>query len=132
MTTGLSGVRADRKFSYRGLENVANRVRKNLDCPPDRPINPLELFENLHKIGVRTIDGRLIPMSGGVVALEDSEGYTRYDRQKDVIEILASELTYRWLEIAHPRAAYFVAHELGHCVLHTDQLVRLAQMPTQL
>ena len=28
------------------------------------------------------------------------------------------------------RAGYFVAHELGHCVLHSGQLVRLAQMPT--
>ena len=33
------------------------------------------------------------------------------------------------LEQDYPRGGYFVAHELGHCLLHTDQLVRLAQMP---
>jgi len=65
-----------------------------------------------------------------VIMLEDSEGYTRYDKERRIIEILASDLIYARLEESHPRAAYFVAHELGHCVLHTDQLVRLAQMPT--
>ena len=34
------------------------------------------------------------------------------------------------LEGRNPRAGYFVAHELGHVVLHPDQLVRLAEMPT--
>lgn len=43
----------------------------------------------------------------------------------------ASESTYAWLEEQHPRGAFFVAHELGHCLLHTNQLVRLAQMPTE-
>jgi Zn-dependent peptidase ImmA (M78 family) len=73
----------------------------------------------------------MVPFRSGVVALEDSEGYARYDRSQNVLEILASESTYHWLEIGNPRATYFVAHELGHCILHTDQLVRLAQMPTQ-
>jgi len=131
MSAGLSGVRADRKFSYRSLERLASHVRKALDYPADRAIDPLLLFENLDKIEI-TASGVPIPMSGGVVSLEGSEGYTRYDRQRHLLEILASELTYHWLETKHPRAAYFVAHELGHCVLHTDQLVRLAQMPTRL
>lgn len=47
------------------------------------------------------------------------------------MEILASAQTYDWLEDSHPRAGYFVGHELGHCVLHADQLVRLALMPHQ-
>ena len=132
MSTGLSGVRADRKVSYRSLERLASGVRKALDYPSDRAIDPLQLFENLDKIEITANDGRLIPMSGGVVSLEGSEGYTRYDRKRHLLEILASELTYHWLETKHPRAAYFVAHELGHCVLHTDQLIRLAQMPTHL
>lgn len=60
----------------------------------------------------------------------ENEGYTRYDDQRNVIEIVASDATYRGLETGRARASYFVAHELGHCVLHTDQLVRLAQLPT--
>ena len=63
-------------------------------------------------VGIKMRDGRLIPLENGVVALEDSEGYTRYDRSNNIIEILASEKTYRHLELRHPRAAYFVAHEL--------------------
>jgi predicted transcriptional regulator len=130
MSAGLSGVRADQKYSYRSLEKVGERIRKSLDYDPNQAIKPLDLFEHLYKVSIRMRDGKLIPLENGVVALEDSEGYTRYDRSKIIIEILASEKTYRHLEMRHPRAAYFVAHELSHCVLHTDQLVRLAQLPT--
>jgi Zn-dependent peptidase ImmA (M78 family) len=130
MSKGLSGVRADNKYSYRKLEAFAAYVREELKFAPGQAIDPLRLFEDLHQISIRRSDGKIIPLRGGVIAVEDSEGYTRYDRKHNVIEILASENTYQRLEIRHPRAVYFVAHELGHCVLHTDQLVRLAQMPT--
>jgi len=130
MSKGLSGVRADQKFSYRAMEQAATYVREQLKFPADEALDPLRLFEDLHEISIGQRDGTAIPLRGGVITLEDSEGYTRYDRQRRIIEILASELTYLRLEQGHPRAAYFVAHELGHCVLHTDQLVRLAQMPT--
>jgi hypothetical protein len=131
MTTDLSGVRADRGFSYRDLEIFAGEVRDYLGLGRDDGLNALQLFENLDEIKIRTRDGKEVPLRGGVVGLEDSEGYTRYDEQRGVIEILPSELTYSWLLAGLPRAAYFVAHELGHCTLHTDQLVRLAQLPTQ-
>ncbi len=130
MTTGLSGVRADRGRSYRDLENAARRVRKYLKLAPDQAINALQLFENLDQISLKMADGKIIPLRERIVSLEDTEGYTRYDEQKNIMEIVASEATYKGLEIGHPRAGYFVAHELGHCVLHTDQLVRLAQLPT--
>ena len=130
MSKGLSGVRADNKYSYRKLEAFAAYVRKELKFDAGQAIDPLRLFEDLHQIGIKKSDGKLIPLRGGVIAVEDSEGYTRYDRHHQVIEILASESIYHRLENQHPRAGYFVAHELGHCVLHTDQLVRLAQMPT--
>ena len=64
-----------------------------------------------------------------MIELEDSEGFTKYDSDRRIIEILAAAKTYDWLEQDYPRGGYFVAHELGHCLLHTDQLVRLAQMP---
>lgn len=130
MNKELAGVRADRKYSYSKLEALATYVREQLKLPPDQAIDALQLFEDLHEICIKQANGKVIPLRGGVIALEDSEGYTRYDRTRELIEILASDKTYRWLEERHPRAAYFVAHELGHCVLHTDQLVRLAQMPT--
>jgi hypothetical protein len=131
MTRGLSGVRADGSWSYRRLEGLAAHVREQLDLRADEAIDPLELFEDLHEISISRSNGVEIPLRGGVISLEDSEGYTRFDGGRDVLEILASERTYEWLEQGHPRAGYFVVHELGHCILHTDQLVRLARMPTE-
>jgi len=132
MSKALCGVRADQKYSYRGLEEYARVVRRHLSLGPLDALDALQLFENLDDIGITMRDGRGVPFRSGVVALEGSEGYARYDQSKGVVEILASVQTYEWLEAGNPRAAYFVAHELGHCVLHTDQLVRLAKMPTQL
>lgn len=130
MSNALSGVRADLRCSYRVLEKSARHVRKYLNWPEDQRVDTLRLFENLDDITIGLRNGTAVPLRSGVVRLEGSEGYTRYDPQKGIIEILASERTYWRLEAGHPRAGYFVAHELGHCVLHTDQLVRLAQMPT--
>jgi hypothetical protein len=130
VTKALCGVRADRGASYKHLETVASHVREQLKFAPDAAIEPLRLFEDLHELSILLHNGKSIPLRGGVIALEDSEGYARYDRDRSLIEILASEGTYDWLEQGHPRASYFVAHELGHCILHTDQLIRLAQMPT--
>ena len=128
MRQGLSGVRADRGYSYRKLEKIAAYVRDQLDCSPTEAINTLLLFDGLD-IEVQDGTGRDIPIRGSVIELKDSEGYTKYDRDRRVIEILASPKTYEWLEKGRPRGGYFVAHELGHCLLHTAQLVRLAQMP---
>jgi Zn-dependent peptidase ImmA (M78 family) len=130
MNKSLTGVCADNKYSYQRLEHLAAYVRKELNLPADEAIDPLRLFEDLHDISISQRNGAEIPLRGGVVALDDSEGYARYDREKKIIEILASERIYDWLEESHPRGKYFVGHELGHCVLHTDQLIRLAQMPT--
>ena len=129
MTKVLAGVRADNKYSYKKLEGFASYVRQQLKFAADVAIDPLRLFEDLHEISIVGANGKFIPLRGGVISLEDSEGYARYDRAGGVIEILASERTYDWLEEGHPRGKYFVAHELGHCVLHTQQLIRLAQMP---
>ena len=124
-------MRADRAYSYSKLEASAAYVRQHLNVSPEQAIEPLRLFEDLHKISLQRANRKPLPLGYGVVALEDSEGYARYDDARDVIEILASEQTYEWLKQGHPRGAYFVAHELGHCILHTDQLVRLAKMPTK-
>ena len=128
MWQGLVGVRADRGYSYRKLEKVAAYVRDRLDYSPTEAINTLLLFDGLN-IKVQDGTGRDIPIHGSVIELNGSEGFAKYDGDRRVIEILASPETYDWLEKGHPRGGFFVAHELGHCLLHTDQLVRLAQMP---
>ena len=129
MNKPLTGVRADNAHSYKSLESFASYVRQQLNIPNDVALDPLRLFEDLHEISISRNNGASIPLRGGVVALEDSEGYAHYNRERKIIEILASERIYSWLEESHPRGSYFVAHELGHCVLHTDQLIRIAQMP---
>jgi hypothetical protein len=123
------GICADRAYSYAGLERIAAYVRERLNFSPTEAINALKLFEGLDDITIRDGTGTAIPLRGHVADLEDSEGYARYDRERRVIEVVAAAQTYAWLEEEYPRAGYFVAHELGHCLLHTDQLVRLAQMP---
>lgn len=127
MCQGLSGVRADRGYSYRKLEKIAAYVRDRLDWSPTQAINALLLFDGL-RIKVRDRTGQDIPIRGSVIKLEGPEGYSKYDRERCIIEILASPETYGWLEKGYPRGGFFVAHELGHCLLHTDQLIRLSQM----
>ena len=128
MRQGLAGVRADRGYSYRKLEKIAAYVRDRLGHSPTEAIDTLLLFDGLD-IEVRDGTGRHIPIHGSVIELNGSEGYAKYDGNRCVIEILASPETYGWLEKGCPRGGFFVAHELGHCLLHTDQLVRLAQTP---
>ena len=128
MRQGLVGVRADRGYSYRKLEKIAAYVRDRLGHSPTEAINTRLLFDGLD-IEVQDGTGRDIPIHGSVIEFNGSEGYAKYDRDRRVIEILASPETYDWLEKGHPRGGFFVAHELGHCLLHTDQLVRLARMP---
>lgn len=128
MPKRLSGARADRGQSYKSIERVAAYVREQLGFEPDEAINALDLFEGLDEIAVQGRTGQVIPLRAGVIAIEGTEGFAKYDSGRQVIEILASAKTYERLEQGHPRAGYFVPHELGHCVLHTDQLVRLAKM----
>ena len=129
MSQGSSGIRADRGYSYQKIEYVASYVREKLEFSPTEAINTLRLFDGLDNIEVRDGAGQDIPLRGNVIEFEGSEGYTKYDSDRRIIEILASAQTYDWLEQDYPRGGYFVAHELGHCLLHTNQLVRLAQMP---
>lgn len=128
MRQRLVGVRADPGYSYRKLEEIAAYVRGRLGYSPTEAINTLLLFDGLD-IEVQDGTGRNIPIHGSVIEINGSEGFAKYDSDRRVIEILASPETYGWLETGHPRGGFFVAHELGHCLLHTDQLVRLAQMP---
>ena len=128
MLKGPSGVCADRGYSHRKLEHIAAYVREQLNFSPTAVIDMLRLFDGLD-VTVRDGSGQDIPLRGNVIEIEDSEGFTRYDSDRGIIEILASAETYDWLEQGYPRGGYFVAHELGHGLLHTNQLVRLARMP---
>lgn len=123
-----SGVRADSGYSYRKIERLASGVRAMLELTPTAPINTMRLFDR-PDITAKGSSGQVIPLQGGVTELEDSEGFTIYNSDRRIIEIIASVETYDWLEQDYPRGRFFLAHELGHCLMHTDQLVRMAHMP---
>ena len=108
---------------------MASAVREQLHTSVSGAIDGSQLFEGLDDIPIRDRSGRAFPLRGYVSEIGESEGLARFDSDRGRIEILVAPKTYRWLETGHPRGAYLVAHELGHCVLHTDQLVRLASMP---
>ena len=123
-----SGVPADRGYSYLKIERLATRVRAKLELIPTAPINTMQLFDS-PDITAKSRSGQEIPLQGGVIELEDSEGFTMYNSDRGIIEIIASVETYDLLEQDVPRGRFFVAHEIGHCLMHTDQLVRMAYMP---
>lgn len=130
MAKPLTGVLADHAYSYAKLERLAESVREQLGMPLDAALKPLEFFEDLDELSIQRPSGSSIPLDYAVVELAHSEGYARYDADRKVLDVVASLATYERLAARHPRATFFVAHELGHCILHTDQLVRLARMPT--
>ena len=128
MPTKPSGVPADRGYSYQEIERLATSVRAKLELTPTAPINQMQLFDR-PEITAKGRSGQDIPAQGGVIELEDSEGFTMYNSDREIIEIIASVETYNMLEQDHPRGRFFVAHEYGHFLMHTDQLVRMAHMP---
>lgn len=128
MLSRPAGIRADCGYSYRILERFATNVREQLGLPPTAHIDSLRLFDRLD-ITAKRRNGQEIPLRGNVIDLEDSEGFTKYNRDRGLIEILASVQTYEWLEQDYPRGSFFLAHEIGHCLLHTDQLIRMAHLP---
>ena len=128
MPSKPSGVRADYGYSYRKIERLASRIRARLELTPIAPINTMRLFDR-PAITAKGRSGQDIPLQGSVIELEGFEGFKIYNSDRGIIEILASVETYGWLENDYPRGRFFLAHELGHCLLHTEQLVRMAHMP---
>lgn len=123
------GVRADSPQSYRSLERIGAVVRglMKLDCVD--PIEALDFFEDLHEVSVETPTHGTVPLCSAVEEVSGTEGYAIFDSALRGIRMVASTTAYEWLERNHPRGTYFFTHELGHCFLHTDQLIRLAKLP---
>jgi hypothetical protein len=87
MSKSLSGVRADHKLSYAKLEKRAEYVREVLGIASDSHIAPAKLFEDLDEISV-TSGNVSIPLRGGVIDIEDSEGYTITTRNVVALKFL--------------------------------------------
>lgn len=135
-STGMSprprGYKADRgALSYAKIEGIAARVRRVLapDVPLSEALPGLELFENLEAFGVRTPTGK-ISLSYGVLDLPAGvEAETRYFEDNNCIVVGLSATTYKHLERGQGRARHTLNHEVGHAVLHAEQLKRMSTLP---
>src|SRR5580698_8255804 len=127
MNRPLTGIRADRKLSYRKIEQMAGIVRQALRLSEIDPFDSLKFFDEV-------IPDMTIECAAGKIALREAvediehEGQTKWDPESGVIEIALSAETYAQLQKGHVRARSTVAHEAGHACLHPDQIIRLGGM----
>jgi len=125
MSRPLTGIPADRAHSYRSIEEAAVQFRKMIGIGPLDEFDAWKCFEvQLGEIEILD-QGESIRM---VEAVEDcsQEGMTRWDIDAKRLEIVLSQERYNMLRDDHVRARSTVSHELGHAVLHTRQIIRLA------
>lgn len=126
------GYKADRgALSYSKIEYIAARARRVLasDVALDAPLPGVELFENLEKFGVRVHSGG-INLTYAVLDLPVGvEAETRYLAGQDRILVGLSGTTYQNLEMDQGRARHTLNHEIGHAVLHAQQLRRISVLP---
>lgn len=102
-------------------------MRKFLHIGPNQEFDAYDFFEfSDFRMQHR---GKTLRVITGVDALPDlTEALTRYNPELGAIELLLSEESYHMLRGGNPRGKYTVSHELGHAVLHTDALIRLAEL----
>ena len=122
---------ASRPLSYAHVEAIAWSARRRLlpELPATGAVPGITLFESLNEVAVERRQGPAIPLNYGIATLPGSfEAWTRYDAPRGEIQILLDESTHGGLRRSNPRALFTLAHEVGHAVLHVDDLVRLSQM----
>lgn len=129
MNNSTRGIAALHGRSYTQLEKIAHHVRKCLKYKLTDPIDGVQLFEGLDQVQI-VLKARNVFLDSGCADLEPGvEAITRYDKRRDRIEILLAEDSYRGLENKFPRSLFSLVHELGHAVLHTEELFNLASIP---
>ncbi|MEI9968612.1 MAG: ImmA/IrrE family metallo-endopeptidase [Terracidiphilus sp.] len=127
MTRQLTGIRADRKESYRSIEQKASALRELIG------LGPLDRFDARYFFDQFVPEMTVECGTGNIAlceAIEDcqQEGLTRWSPDLGALEFVLSEQTYELLQVDHVRARSTVAHESGHACLHTDQIIRLGGM----
>lgn len=125
MTATTRGVAAARPQSYTSLERIAAQVRARL--LPGRsdvePVPGLQLFERLDEYWV-TVAGTTLPLQYAVEDLPGGiEAQAHYSLEERSIVVALAETTYEDLRAGTGRALFTVAHEIGHAVLHPNELV---------
>lgn len=126
------GYKADRgAMSYYKIECNALNARRQLAPQVALEAAPesVALFENLDRWRIPTSKG-IIRLSYGVVELPlGVEARARYEQDTSTIAVELSPTAYANLENHQGRARHTLHHEIGHVVLHTEQLLRIAVIP---
>lgn len=126
------GIEATHARSYKQIEAVAQEARRALGFSPTEPLPGLRLFESLDRYSIST-GGKTAPIAYEVAVLPHGvEAKAEYIKGRGEFVISLSPETYEDLESGGCRARFSLTHEVGHIVLHADQLVRFAQMPHEL
>ncbi len=127
MTRPLTGIPADHAQSYASIEAITVGLREKLGLNEDERLDALNFFEK--QLGeIVVVEGdKEIKM---VEAIDDcpQEGMTRWDNVAGRLEVVLAQSTYDMLQDNHVRARSTVAHETGHAILHTAQIIRMAGM----
>ena len=113
MTRPLTGIRADRKESYKSIEQKATALRELLG------LGQLDRFDARHFFD-HVVRKMTVECGAGNISLYDAiedcqqEGLTRWNPDLGGLEFVLSEQTYELLKVDHVRARSTVAHEGGH------------------
>ena len=132
MSNQLTGIEAERGYSYATIEEIAYSVRKGLGLDPE--VKHSICSSSLSSISMiyPCLTGDSVSSLATALAELRSEALTRWDPDSKHMELLLSaELSYERLCEAHPRSKYTVGHELGHALLHTGPLIKLAELSVQ-
>lgn len=135
MTTSPKGVAAYRGQSYSSLERVAARVRSRL-LPGRSDIEAvpgLELFERLDDYSVSVRDSSMRLQYAVEELAPGLEAQAYYSVGESAILVALTEATYEDLRAGNGRALFTLGHEIGHAVLHPEELVdrRLAAVDSR-
>src|SRR5450432_3740745 len=125
MTSIPKGVPALRGQSYSSLERIAAQVRTALlrGRSDIEHVPGLELFERLDEYSV-VVRGSNVRLQYGVDDLPSGlEAQAQYSPDEEAILVVLTEGTYADLRAGTGRALFTLAHEIGHAVLHPNELV---------
>jgi hypothetical protein len=126
-----TGIEVDRSQSYLSTERAAATARRILvpGVNETDKIPSVTIFENLDN-WVVNVDGRSIRLTYEVQPLLPGvEAQSRYVKERGRMSIVLSEKTYMGLLDEKPHDRFSMAHEIGHVVLHSTELVRMAELP---
>jgi transcriptional regulator with XRE-family HTH domain len=119
----FEGRRARSARYRRDIETVAAEMRKTMPVPPQGKISALSFFERLDELTF-PVRGEQYRVDYAVRRLAHRvEARTHADVASRTIEIAVSPEAYREMTRGNPRSLFTLCHEVGHVVLHREELV---------